>query len=374
LTPFEIHKFQPQAWEILSRSFENKRTASTYLFHGPEGTGRWALAITLAALLNCEKPVKTEILNPCGNCPNCRKIFKLNFEGLYFAFPLAPHKNIEEAAEQITELLEQKRNEPFRILASESATNIPIDTARQIKRSLSLRGDAGTVRVVIFYKMEKMKEQSADALLKMIEEPPKDTVLIMIAGRPDALLPTIQSRAQKIKLTRVPPGIGEAYLTEKHSVKQVQAGLMMRLGDFSVGRALELIGNDDDDESSNRAVGFLLFKSLFDDPGYATVEHIVDLVSPRNRAAADELLNLWEGLIRDCLNYSKLGDENQLVNLDFSKDIKRLSNRFSGGQAASRMSDEIKNTLEGLRRNVHIQGAVTALALRLKSHLNAAGN
>ncbi|MGH8014909.1 MAG: hypothetical protein ACREBV_01820, partial [Candidatus Zixiibacteriota bacterium] len=165
MTPFEIHKFQPQAWEILSRSFENRRTASTYLFHGPEGTGRWALAISLAALLNCEKPQQNERLLPCGTCLNCRKVFNLSFGGLFFALPLEPHKNLEEAAEQTRVILEAKKEEPFRVSFSESAANIPIEIVREIKRNLSLRADADTTRVVIFYEMEKMRQQSADALL-----------------------------------------------------------------------------------------------------------------------------------------------------------------------------------------------------------------
>lgn len=376
MTHFEIKQYQPKAWEILSRSFENQRTASTYLFHGPEGTGRWGLAISYAALLNCEKPVKNEneILLPCGECLNCRKIFNLSFEGLYFALPLAPHKDLEEAAELTTKLLEEKRNEPFKILSSVTTANIPIDLAREIKRSLSLKSDPGLTRVVIFYEMEKMRRESADSLLKLIEEPPKNTVIIMISRRQEALLSTIQSRAQKIKLSRVPLEAGEKYLLDKYGIKETQARLLMRLGDSSLGRAIELTNDSEETESSNRAVGFLLFKSLFDDASYATVAHINDMIDTRDRGGADTLLALWESLIRDCVNYSVLGDETKLINLDFVPDIKRFSNRIAGGQAASQMADGIKNTLEGLRRYVHIQGAVTALALKLKSHISAARN
>jgi len=374
LTPFEIHRFQPKAWDILSRSFENKRTASTYLFHGPEGTGRWALAISLAALLNCEKPVKGEPLQPCGACVNCRKIFNLTHEELFVACPLAPHKNLEEAAGLTVKFLEAKRQEPFKILSSEATSNIPIELGREIKRRLCLKAEAGLMRVVIFYELEKMRPESVDALLKLVEEPPPQTVLILISRRPEALPPTIQSRAQKIRLSRVPRETGVNYLVDKYGVKQSQAQLVMRLSDFSVGRAVELNGDNEDEESSKRAVGLLLFKSLFEDPPYAAVAHINDLVDSRNRSEADELLILWQALVRDCLNYSVLGDAEKLVNLDFAGDIKRFSTRIAGGQAAARMTDDIKNALEGLRRYVHIQGTLTALALKLMSHISAARN
>lgn len=373
LTPFDITKFQPKAWDILSRSFENKRTASTYLFHGAEGVGRWATAISFAALLNCENPKQENYMKPCGECLSCRRIFSLSSENLHFAFPLPPHKNLEEAAEITANIIEEKKSEPFKIISSESSTNIPIDLARDIKRRLSLKGDKGVTRVVIFYEMEKMRAESADALLKMIEEPPKDTVIIIISRRPEALPITIRSRSQKIRLGRVPVAVGEEYLTTIHKIKDSQARLLMRLSDNSLGRAIEM-SQDDTDESSERAVGLLLFKSICEEPAYATASHINDMVNTRNRGAADDLLSLWQSLVRDCVHYAVLGDDDRLVNLDFIRDIKRISGRIPGGMAASRMSADIKNTLEGLRRNVHIQGAVTALALRLKSHLSAAAN
>lgn len=373
MTHFDIQNIQPRAWEILARSFEHKRTASTYLFHGPEGVGRWATAISFAALLNCEKLVDGPIFKPCGTCSNCRKILSLNSESLHFAFPLPPHKNLEEAAELTGQILEEKRNEPFKIISSTSSTNIPIDMARDIRSRLSLMGDVGVTRVVIFYEMEKMRLESADALLKLIEEPPRDTVIVIITGNQERLAQTIRSRAQKIKISRVQPEAGEDYLVRVHKLSENDAKLMMRLSDFSIGRAIEM-SEQERDESSKRAIGLLLFKSLFDEPSYSVASHINDLVNTRDRGAADDLLFLWQSLMRDCINYSIAGDENKLVNLDFIKEIKRFSGRIPSGQAAGTMTVEIKNTLEGLRRNVHIQAAITALAFKLKENIIATAN
>ena len=108
--PFDIRQFQPKAWTLLSRSFESDRVAGTYLFHGRDGLGHWGLAVSLAALLNCEQPQKTDSdLIPCGTCRNCRMIFGINFEGLMVAVPLPPHKSSKEAVELTNEILDTKR-------------------------------------------------------------------------------------------------------------------------------------------------------------------------------------------------------------------------------------------------------------------------
>ena len=373
MTHFDIEKFQPKAWQILSRSFKNNRVASTYLFHGPEGCGRWALAISFAALLNCED-LQGDGSNavPCGKCGYCYRIFSLNFEGLYFALPLSPHKNADQAVELTNEILKTKRAEPFSIISSSKSRNIPIDTAREIRRSLSLRSSHDITRVAIFYEMEKMREASADALLKLIEEPPPRTVLILISRRPEALLPTIQSRSQKIRINRVPKEAAVEYLQSVYDLSDSRAELLSRISDYSPGRAIELI--DERGEATERGVGLLLFKSLLEESPYQTVSHINEMLDLRNRGGIDSLLSLWQSLLRDCVNYSVIGDENELINTDFTSDIKRLSGRIKGSEAAASMADDIKNTLEDLRRNSHIQGALTSLTLKLKSHIGVAAN
>jgi DNA polymerase-3 subunit delta' len=351
--------------------------ASTYLFHGPEGVGAWATALSLAALLNCESIAPgndpDRIVQPCGECTHCRNIYALNFEGLYFAIPLPPHKNRDQAIDLTNEAIEHKRTEPFKMLTSKSSTTIPIVIAREIKTNLSRRAGDGIKRVVLFYQMEKMRTASADALLKLIEEPPSDTVIILTARRPEALLPTLQSRSAKVKLDRVHEDTAAAYLTDRYSIAPDRARLLIRLSDGSLGRAIELIGAGDEADASNRAVGLLLFKSLFEDKSVDTVAHINELVNLRDRGEAVEMLVLWQSLLRDTAACRALGEEAKLVNLDFAGELKRLSSGLAGSRELAQMVEEIKITLADLRLNVHIQGALTSLALRLKREARVAG-
>lgn len=296
-------------------------------------------------------------------------VFSLNFESLYYALPIPPHKNFDEAIELTSEILQIKRAEPFRILSSAANTNIPIAVAREIKKSLSRKATERTTRVVLFHQMERMLAASADALLKLIEEPPKDTVIILTAERPESLLPTIQSRAQKVRLGRVPEDAVVGYLTEKYGLSEKRAKLLARISQGSLGRAIDMIEASEEEDSSRRAVGFLLFKSLLLEPSPNVVAHMADLLSSRDRGEAEDLLELWQSLIRDCANYAVCSSEDKIVNIDFISELQKLADYFADPQLAFPMVENIKMTLADLRRNAHIQGALVALALRLKSNV-----
>jgi DNA polymerase-3 subunit delta' len=332
--------------------------------------------VTFAALLNCLDPQYTgeadRPVQPCRKCRHCRAIFDLAFEGLFLAVPIPPHKNMDEAIDLTNQLVAEKKKEPFRIPTSSANMSIPIDVAREIARRLSRKAGDGITRVVLFYQMEKMRTQSADALLKLIEEPPPDTVLLLTAERAEMLLPTIRSRSQIINLRRLPEPIITDYLKENYGLSDSRATLLSRLSDGVMGRAVELAGSDDEDHLSRRAVGMLLFKSLFNEPGPNVISLVTEMVNVNNRGEAEELLRLWLSLIRDCHYYTATGADTDLINIDFTAELKQLSQRLGEVRLADAMVGIIKNTLADFRRNVHIQTALAALSLKLKAAVAAA--
>lgn len=372
--PFDISRYQPRAWSILDRSVATGHTASTYLFYGREGLGHWPLAISFAALLNCgdRRPSEsTGKLLPCGECASCRQIFGVNSAGLFVVVPIMSFDNMAEAVELTNSALDEKRREPFQILNSPKQTTLPIDMAREIKRHLMLKETSGFKRIVLFYQMEKMLTASADALLKLIEEPPADSVILLTAERLEALLPTIQSRAQHIRLDRVPEQAAIEYLAENYKLEPVRAKLLVRLANRNLGQAIDLVGHDDGDDDSRRGIGLMLYKSLFHDTNPHVVGRLVDLMPRSDRGEAEELLQLWQSLTRDCANYAVNGDEEELTNIDFLPEIKACAPKFSNSDLAAAMLPVIKNALADLRLNVHIQVALIAVVLRLTRLIRA---
>lgn len=217
-----------------------------------------------------------------------------------------------------------------------------------------------------------MKKTSADALLKMIEEPPANTVVVLIADNPDSLLPTIQSRAQKIKIPLVSPKLIKEYILENYELTESKAELYSRISEGSIGKALMMIESSEASGQVDRSVLFLIFKSLFKENGASTLSQMNDMLSPRDRAEAEALLHLWQLFIRDCAHYAVSQNEEEIINIDFAAELKLLSVYFKSSQLASKMAGAIKNTLADLERNVHIQGALMALALQMKTGIKQA--
>jgi len=303
---------------------------------------------------------------PCGECPHCRRIFALGFEGMLFAVPVRSHKNSDEMIDLVNKVLDEMRKEPFHVISSTSPVSVPIRMARDIKKSLSRKGSEGITRVALFHRMETMKFSSADALLKLIEEPPDDTVIILTADNPEALLPTIQSRSQKIRIERTPEIPGVEYLMSNYDVSQERARLVTRISQGNIGRSLALINDVNDGESSRRATGFWLFRSLFTETNASAVALSMELLDSRDRSAVEELLTFWQSLARDCSYYAETGDDETLVNIDFAVELKKIARFFEESEQVVYMTECIKNALADLALNVHIQTALASLILKLK--------
>ena len=334
------------------------------------------MALEFAALLNCEQPRVSDddprLRFPCHACRACRLIDGLNFEGLDFAVPIPPHNKESDMVELTKAVLELKQREPFALLDRSEPLTIPISRARAIRRNLSVQAAAGIVRVALFYQMDRMRAQSADALLKLIEEPPANTVIILTAERAEALLPTIQSRSQRIRLERLSEAMVVDYLVKRYECSETRARLAARIAEGRLGKALRIaVADDEDGAAGARAVGLMLFRNLVQAPTAEVISQLHELVNMQDRGGVQDLLQLWQSLIRDCSYYSATGDEEELVNVDFLPEIKQLSPYFVESTAVVRMVDIIKNSLADHALNVHIPPALVAMVLRLKSCLES---
>jgi len=332
--------------------------------------------IAFAALVNCEQPQDygsdNPVKVPCGECRNCRNILALSYGGLQIAVPIPPHQNkMDIAIDYTNEFIQTKKEEPFKIITASSTTNIPVAIAREIKKNLALKADSTQKRVVFFYQMEYMRGTTADALLKMIEEPPADTVIILSADKTDSLLPTIQSRARKVIVDKIPALKIEQYLLKNYEVTEKRARLISKIAEGSLGRAIDMIEVDNEDNGSKRAVYFLLYKALFLESSANLLASMNEMLNMRDRSEAYDLLRLWQSLMRDCASYNVLQDASDITNIDFQNEIIKLSEKFHKSGLVGALINEIKITLADLRLNVHIQGALMALMLRLKKHINA---
>jgi DNA polymerase III subunit delta' len=153
LTPLNDILGQDIAKRIIRNSFNKNKLASTYLFYGSDGIGKWPAALALAALVNCEQPLTDEdgqAIDACGVCRNCRQIINLSFPELYLGVPIPPHKNEAEANELIQQYAGLKKQEPYKIITSSRQLTIPIDIARAVKRKTAIKPPENITRVILF--------------------------------------------------------------------------------------------------------------------------------------------------------------------------------------------------------------------------------
>lgn len=369
MTLSDIQHVQPRAWRLLSKACARDRIAGTYLFYGLDGVGHWPLVQAWSALLNCANPRPSDdgLLLPCEACDHCRQIAHGTFAWLQVALPLPPLKESEDPLEVTGTAVAELNESPFALRPGGST--IPIQVAREMRRRAMLAADKDVRRALVFYHLHLMKQASADALLKLIEEPPPDTVILLTADRVEGLLPTIQSRAHRIRLQRVPETFAISYLASAHNISETKARTAYRLADGILGRAIELVENGEENES-DRAVGIVLFRSMCEDRFVDFAGHLMAHHPRISRPQAEDLLWHWQTLSRDCVTLASGGSRNELINADFASELERLAGRIGRVEPLTALPLRFKNTLADFRRNVHIHPALLALAMRVRADLN----
>ena len=191
--------------ELLVQTVRENRISHARLFLGPEGAGCLPLAIAYAQYVNCTNRGERE---PCGKCLSCIKFKKLVHPDLHFVFPVVKSKAavsdglIKEWRETVLANPYITYNQWLERLGSDNKQGgIYVDESKEILNKLSFKTYEGEYKIMIIWLAEKMNPQTANKLLKILEEPPEKTLFLLIAETADRILPTILSRTQ---ITRVP--------------------------------------------------------------------------------------------------------------------------------------------------------------------------
>ncbi len=248
IMPLDIPQAQSNAWNRLSQIQKSNQIGSAYLFSGPAGTGKEGLAIKFAQLLNCDNPSES----PCESCPSCSRFQQLQHEKFTIIFPLpTPKKSSNEDElttvnkqdlDLVTEAIAKKANDPFYKIQIPKANRILIQSVRELRKSLYLKSEkTGRKTVLIFdaHLLSAGQGEAANALLKILEEPPENTTLILVTDYVELLLPTILSRCQKIGIPKLPDEFVHSWLAQK-MVKESDIPFITGLSQGNIHQARHL--------------------------------------------------------------------------------------------------------------------------------------
>ena len=225
------------------------------LFCGPEGVGKFPLALAYAQYLNCENPLEDD---SCGVCPSCKKYNNLAHPDLHFVFPIIKKaaKKKEVCDDFIKEWREFVHQSPYFSLsqwleyidAENSQGLIYAKESEEIIRKLSLKIYEAKYKVMIIWLPEKMHESCANKLLKIIEEPFDQTVFLLVSDTPDNIITTIQSRCQRINIHGVDKSEIVQALERQYSITPEDAATVAHIANGNYLKAIETISLDEENK------------------------------------------------------------------------------------------------------------------------------
>lgn len=283
----------PDAWKKLKKAITTGRVAHAYLFQGPGGSGREQAAVLLAACLNCDTP--SDQGQPCGQCAACQKIAHGN------------HPNIHT-------------------IAPDGAT-IKLYQFKELKKELSLRRVESGFQVIVIKQAEKMTVQAANSMLKTIEEPPEQTIFILIAENLAAILPTIISRCQKVSFTGLAITQHARILADKAAIKPELARIVLLASGGGAEAAETLLDN-----------GFVEVRQRVLDkmPQLQSMKRaqLIFLAEEWSKEFTEEILQVIMFWQRDLVVWAETESENLLLNQDKIADVKENAADAKALQAA----------------------------------------
>lgn len=238
----------------LIQMVQGNRVSHAQLFLGPTGSGSLALAVAYAQYLNCENKQDDD---SCGTCSSCRKYNKLIHPDLHFSYPFFAKRKEETAVDYIEQWRSIFNENPYLNLddwrhhlgEETKQANINIAECHHIIKKLSLKSFEGDYKVLIMWLPEFLDKQG-NTLLKLIEEPPANTLFILVAENQDQILTTILSRTQLIKINRLKENEVKSYLMHSKGLSEERAKQIAYISDGSIQKAQNLIGEDQDGKES----------------------------------------------------------------------------------------------------------------------------
>lgn len=308
---------QDEARERLLQMVREDRLPHALLLCGPSGCGKMALALAFASYLLCRNRSDED---SCGSCKQCAMLEKWAHPDLHFSFPvIRPSGTGSEHKMSSDDFIKEWRgmlaDGPYFTMdqwldemnAANQQAIIGVGESDALIRKLSLKSSQGGYKISIIWMPERMNGECANKILKIVEEPPSETIFIMVSREPDKLLDTIKSRAQRIDIKRIAAESIERALIDRRGVEPDAARRISKSADGSWLKALGEL----DAGSENRMFldMFIVLMRLAYSRNIMELRKWSESVAAYGREKQKRMLVYFLHLLRENFIYN-FGDEN----------------------------------------------------------------
>lgn len=235
------------------------------IIEGPPGTGKLALAEAMATYIHCTD--RTPDGDSCGRCPSCRQHAAMSHVDMICSFPVVKRDTNPLSDDFLAEWRKFRSESMFAdserwgALLNNAKSNVKpiiyVSESAALIRRLAVTAKQSDYRVVVQWLPERMNEQAANRLLKLIEEPFPDTIFIFVSDEPTRILPTVYSRLQRLTASRLSDAEVASWLQRRGGLDPAGAMALAHLAEGNMIVARQLLG-----ENSSRRDHFERFKAL----------------------------------------------------------------------------------------------------------------
>ena len=352
----------------VSRLRESVRTdhfPQALILAGPKGAGKYTLALMLAQAMNCMNPTETDGLpDYCGVCRNCERIGAAANLEERVAEAVAAREDMRDADKRETRILIQTHPDVLIVPPDPPQLLIKMGQVRQVIHVAWYRPPIEAKRSFSIFTTSAFMKEAANSLLKVLEEPPPYTSLILLTENPHELLPTIRSRAVMHRLGALPAAELESLLEQRRpELKAQERTLASRLAEGAVGRALTINFGV---YMASRQDALLILKTALREPDYSQLFRATETY----RAGADgqektvNLLRALGSLVEDLL-LVVAGTPSLVRNVDLGAELERLSEGLTIDwiDGAARAMVQVES---GMRRNLLRSLSLDAMAVGME--------
>lgn len=349
----------------LRESVRDGKLPHSLILAGPRGAGKYKLALMIAKAVNCLEPQETDGLPDfCGRCRNCDRIGAAANLDDRVAEAIEVRDELRETDKRETRILIQTHPDVLIVPPDPPQLLIKLGQVRQVIHAAYYRPPIEARRAFTIFTSSSFMKEAANSLLKVLEEPPDHTTLILLTENPQELLPTIRSRALIYRLGALPSEELETILEAKRpEVKTKERALIARLAEGAVGRALTL---DPNTYLASRQDALIVLRTAFTEPDYSQLFRVTDAYrgGVEGQEKTVNLLRALGSLLEDLLLVSA-GSAGLIRNVDMAAELQRIAQGVSvewiDGAARSLMHAE-----QGMRRNLLRSLSLDAMAVNIR--------